>query len=133
MTALKLIGGNLMPAKKRGRSRINPELASRILRTVPVTEAFHFSTDIGQYTGEFATSLTDFFEKSKKIALKSIEFHFKRGDFERWIRETIGDENLANRIIAIDGSIKGENLRKTIQRRVKMRLNYLKSTIRTET
>jgi hypothetical protein len=50
-------------------------LASRILRTVSTTEAFHFFTGIGQYDGKFATSLTDFSENIKMAPLKSIEFH----------------------------------------------------------
>ena len=115
-----------MDAKKRAKSRIDLELASRILRTVPVSEAFLFFTDIGQYEGEFAPSLYDFYEKLKTIPLKSIEFHFKRGDFERWVRETLGDEYLTNRISKIDRSTKGEELRTTIQGIVKSRLDQLK-------
>jgi len=108
------------------KSRINRELASRILRIVPIPEAFLFFMDIGQYNGEFAPSLADLCEKLKKIPLKSIEFHFKRGDFERWIRDTLGDEHLANRISKIDRSTHGEELRTTIHRIVKNRLDQLK-------
>lgn len=75
--------------KKTFRTTINTELASKILRTVSTTEAFHFFTDVGQYQGEFAASLADFAEKLKTVPLSSIEFHFKRGDFERWIREML--------------------------------------------
>ena len=110
------------------KSRINRELASRILRTVPIPEAFLFFMDIGRYNGEFAPSLSDFCEKLKTTPLKSIEFHLKRGDFERWIRETLGDEYLANRIGKIDRSIRGEGLRKTLQAIVKSRLDQLKAT-----
>ncbi|MGQ9461222.1 MAG: DUF5752 family protein [Candidatus Bathyarchaeaceae archaeon] len=112
--------------KKKTKRRIGSELGSRILRTVPIPEAFLFFTDIGQYTGEFAPSLSDFCEKLKTTPLKSIEFHFKRRDFERWVRETLGDEYLANRISKIDRSAQGEELRKTIQGIVKNRLNQLK-------
>jgi len=115
------------------KSRINRELASRILRTVPIPEAFLFFTDIGQYNGEFAPSLADLCEKLKKIPLKSIEFHFKRGDFERWIRDTLGDEHLANRISKIDRSTHGKELRTTIQRIVKNRLDQLKAATMTKT
>lgn len=112
---------------KRGSSRIDSESASRILRTVSVPESFLFFTDIGQYTGEFAPSLTDFCEKLKKIPLSSTKFHFERGDFERWIRETMEDEYLANRISKIDMSTEGEELRKTLERMVKRRVDRLRA------
>ena len=116
-----------MVAKKSGKSRVDSDLASRILRTVPVCEAFLFFTDIGQYEGEFAPSLSDFCEKLKTIPSKSIEFHFKRGDFERWTRETLGDEYLTKRISKIERSAQGEELRTTIQRIAKSRLDQLKA------
>ncbi len=105
---------------------ISAESVSKILRTVSMTEAFHFFTDIGQYNGKYAASLTDFSEKLKTIPVKSIEFHFKRGDFERWIRETLRDDNLAEGIGRIDKSVQGEALRTALQRTVENRLHYLK-------
>jgi hypothetical protein len=121
------LGDEFMAAKKEVKSKIDPNSASRILRTVPIPEAFLFFTGIGQYNGEFAHCLADFSAKLKKIPLKSIEFHFKRGDFERWIRETLSDEHLANGISKIDRSTQGEELRTTIQRIVKNRLDQLKA------
>jgi hypothetical protein len=117
-----------MTAKKVIGQIISTESASKILRTVSITEAFHFFTDIGQYDGKSATSLADFSEKLKTVPLKSIEFHFKRGDFERWIREMLGDEYLANGISRISKSIQGEALRGSIQRIVESRLYYLKQS-----
>lgn len=116
-----------MAAKKKAKSRIDSDLASRIPRTVPMSEAFLFFTDIGQYEGEFARSLLDFSEKLKTIPLKSIEFHFRRGDFEKWTRETLGDEHLAKRISKIGISKHGEELRTTIQGIVKSRLDQLRA------
>jgi len=110
------------------RKTISAELVSKILRTVSITEAFHFFTDIGQYDGQSATSLADFSENLKTVSLKSIEFHFKRGDFERWIRETLGDEYLANGISRIDKSVQGEAMKLAIQRIVESRLYYLKQS-----
>ena len=117
-----------MVARKSVEKTISAELASKILRTVTMTEAFHFFTDIGQYDGKSAVSLADFAEKLKIVQLRSIEFHFRRGDFERWIRETLGDEYLANGIGRIDKSDKGEALRTAIQRTVENRLRYLKQS-----
>jgi hypothetical protein len=112
--------------KKSAKSRIDPSLASRVLRTVPAQGAFRFFTDIGQYTGECSLSLTDFLEKIDEISLKSLEFHFKRRDFERWISQTLGDKYLTGRIRLIKRTVKGEALRNTIQRIVKTRVDELK-------
>lgn len=111
---------------KRARRKIDPELASRILRTVPMHNAFLFFTDVGKYTGEFASSLTDFLEKLNKIPLKSLEFHFGRRDFEKWVKGTLGDEYLAKRIGKIDRLIQGEEIRKALQKTVQNRLSQLK-------
>jgi len=115
-----------MDAKKRAKTGIDSDLTSRILRTVPTCEVFLFFTDIGQYEGEFASSLFDFREKLKTIPLKSIEFHFKRGDFERWTGETLGDEYLTKTLSKIDRSTQGEELRTTILGILKSRLDQLK-------
>jgi alpha-amylase len=101
---------------------------SEIMRTVSMKEAFHFFTDIGQYSGRSATSLVDFSEKLKTVPLQSIEFHSRRGDFERWVRGTLGDEYLANGISRIDKSVQGEALKAAIQRTVENRLYYLKQS-----
>ncbi|HUK85853.1 MAG TPA: hypothetical protein VLU95_08315 [Candidatus Acidoferrum sp.] len=34
--------------------------------------------------------------------IQSIRFHFERGDFQKWLRTTIGDEELAWRIDNLD-------------------------------
>ena len=122
-----------MAAKNETKSGIDLELASRILRIVPLPEAFLFFTDIGQYTGEFAQCLADFSEKLHKVSLKSLEFHFERGDFERWIKEILGDEYLTDEISKIDRAIRGEELRSTIQGIVKNRLDQLKAATMTNT
>jgi len=121
-------GEELTTTKKVIRKTISAESVSKILRTVSITEAFHFFTDIGQYDRKSANSLADFSENLKTVPLKSIEFHFKRGDFERWIREMLGDEYLANGISRIDKSVQGEALRAAIQRIVASRLYYLKQS-----
>lgn len=119
-----------MASGKPAAITISAELAAKILRTVSMTEAFHFFTDIEQDTGKSATSLADFPEKLKVVPLKSIEFHSKRGDFERWFRETLGDEYLAREIGRIEKSFHREHalegLRTAIQTTVENRLHYLK-------
>lgn len=68
--------------------------------------AFYFFTSIGNYTGESATSMEDFLEKIEHVDIKSIEFHFHRGDFEKWVAETIGDKEVGEEI----KDLKGQNL-----------------------
>jgi len=110
----------------------NKEIASKILRTVPYNNAFYFFTDIGQYSGELAASLADFCKKIKTIDIKSIDFHYKRRDFQKWIRGTIGDVYLANEINKIQKSIQGEELRVKICQIVERRLTELKKLLASE-
>ena len=113
-------------SKRKSRSRVDSETASKILRSVPVQESFLFFLDVGQYTGEFAQSLGAFYEKISNVPLESLSFHFRRGDFEKWTREILGDAYLADRISRIDRSIQGEKLRTRLKGTVKRRLNQLK-------
>lgn len=118
-----------MTKKARAMKVINEEIASEILRTVPYDKAFHFFTGIGQYSGKLAASLADFCKKIKTIDIKSVDFHSKRRDFEKWIRKIIGDVNLANEINKIEKSIQGEELRVKIYQTVDRRLSSLKRSL----
>ena len=108
---------------------MEPELASKILRTVPQNNAFYFFTDIGQYDGKFAVNLADFSQKVATIKVESVDFHFKRRDFEQWIRETLGDADLADEVNKISKTIQGEELRAKICQIVKRRLTELKKLL----
>ena len=112
--------------KKRTQSEVYQEFALRILRTVPTSESFLFFTDVGQYTGETASSLESLLEKLEKTSIKAIEFHFSREDFAKWIKGTLGDTHLADRISKIDKSTHSEELRKTLQAIIERRVNQLK-------
>jgi len=113
-------------------SSIKQELASRILRTVSYNNAFYFCTNIGQDSGELAVSLADFCQKIETINVKSVDFHFKRGDFEKWIRGTLGDVDLANEINKINKTIQGEELRVKICQTAERRLTQLKKILARE-
>ena len=112
--------------KKRTQSEIYQEFANRVLRSVPIHECFLFFNDIGQYTGEMASSLENFLEKLKKISIKTIEFHFGREDYAKWIKETLGDTRLADRINKINKATHCEELIKTLLVRIERRVNQLK-------
>jgi len=98
---------------------------SEILRTVPPDQSFLFFEDIGEYTGRLARNLDDFFEIINQIDVKSVTFHFGRGDFDKWIRGSLHDAQLARRLKRIKKSASGEELRNKISRAVRRRLNEL--------
>lgn len=83
----------------------------KILRTVKNSECFFLNLSNGVYTGETALSLTDLNSILKTVSLKSINFHYKRGEFQNWIENTLGDIILANKIRKISKDDKGEKLR----------------------
>jgi len=103
--------------------------ASEILRTVPPDQSFLFFEDIGKYTGRLAANLADFCENMKTINIKSVTFHFERGDYERWIRETLHDAELARKLKRIKKSISGEELRNKILQAARKRLNELQKNV----
>jgi hypothetical protein len=107
------------------KTKIDHKSVTRILRTVPTNNAFLFFTDISEYTGVYATSLRDFYNKLEKIPISSIAFHFARGDYEKWSEDTLGDTYLARVFGKIKKPSDEEKLRKSIQRIVQRRLNQL--------
>jgi hypothetical protein len=96
-----MIQKSTLSKQKRDASRfevLSRDLITRILGTVAHEKAFFFYTDIAQPTGDYAVSLLDLCNTMNTTAPKSLAFHLKRGDFENWIREIIGDSELADRI-----------------------------------
>ena len=111
------------------RSVLDKDIVSKILRSVPEQKGFHFYLAIGEPTGETAVSLADFVEKMQVVDVRSVNFHYTREDFEKWIRVVFGDAELAlrlGRIGRIRLGIQSDVLRNEIIRIVKIRLNELK-------
>jgi hypothetical protein len=107
------------------KANVNRVDASEILKTLPPDQAFLFFEDIGKYTGKLAANLDDFHGIVKTIDMKSLIFHFRRGDYEKWIRESIRDLELARRLKRINKTSSGEELRKKILQPVIRRLDEL--------
>jgi hypothetical protein len=105
---------------------LNKDDVSKILGTVTYDKAFYFYENLAKPTGEFAVSLSDFCNKINAVNAGSLVFHLKRGDFQKWIREVIGDVELANRINKI--KVKDNALRDTLHAFVSSRINELKET-----
>jgi alpha-amylase len=102
----------------------------KFLRSVPYESGFHFYTNIGNYTGVTATSLFEFVEKLQIVPVESVVFHFQRGDFQKWIRNTLGDDEAATRIEQLKiwpSWSSDETLRKDLLKAVEKRLAELKS------
>ena len=112
---------------QKGRSLEVNEEAVRILRTVRDEEAFYFYEALGKPTGECARSLSDFLAKMKSVKLESLVFHLQRKDFQNWIKKTLGDSKLANRIGRISLS-QNEKIRTKIQLAVESRIKELGET-----
>jgi len=96
------------------------------LRTVPYEKGFHFYTAPGTFTGETATSIDAFEKKLQVVAADSVNFHFQRGDFQRWVKDTLGDDELAKRVSAIKLTLTVEDLRKELLAIVKTRTTELR-------
>jgi hypothetical protein len=119
-------------ASRRLKSFVDRDKALLITSSVPVEKAFHFFTDLHKPTGTFATSIFEFAEELKKVDLKSLEFHMKRNDFSKWLKDVIKDDTLSSEFEKLRSSgVGGEKLRTTlvgaVDKRCKELANALKS------
>jgi hypothetical protein len=110
----------------------NPNAANRFVHE---NEEFHFMKSVSfilptQYA---ATDLVEFVEILKKIDIDSIYFHIfearlrlgkKTNDFSNWIETSLGDKELADKILKLDPyTYTLEDLRKTIIRIIEKSLS----------
>jgi hypothetical protein len=99
---------------------------SKILSTVPPEKAFYFYSAEGVDTKISANNLQDFADKLDDIDESSILFHYPRGDFQAWIKDTLKDSALADRMCSIQRGISGKKLRDQLLIIVRTRINELK-------
>ena len=100
------------------------------LRVVPDEKAFHFYTGVGDYCGVSVRSLEEFADVVQYVCSAAIVFHFERGDFQNWIRDVIGDTELAQVIDNInmcERHLAAESCRKEIVERVNIRILQLEA------
>jgi len=81
-------------------------------KEVASERAFYFYEDTGKPLCEVAFNPQDLREKIRKVPVSSLEFHQKRGDFARWIRNVSRNLQLAEAIEKIDKT--GEDLRREL-------------------
>jgi hypothetical protein len=102
-----------------------------ILRNLPLEMNFHFYEEIGKPTGQVASSLLDFSSKlasaNSPQTQASLTFHMKRGDFATWIRQAIGDSELADKIGEI--SPNDHNLAEKLHQTLDGRIQQLKEAV----
>ncbi|MEM3578858.1 MAG: DUF5752 family protein, partial [Candidatus Bathyarchaeia archaeon] len=87
------------------------------LAIVTANEPFLFYRGVGEknYTGVMAWSLKGMLKALKKVEPNSLEFHYNRGDFENWARNSLCDEAFADELKRIRlAKLKGQELRKTL-------------------
>ncbi|MEM2500637.1 MAG: DUF5752 family protein [Candidatus Bathyarchaeia archaeon] len=121
--------GVLLDFKARCEAEINkPEFTyARLLRRIPTYKGFKFFYTFASPTGMMANSLEEFYEALKVVSIKSIEFHMRRGDFERWIANVIGDAELAARIASLPRSWENlDDLRAALLALLEERIRELK-------
>lgn len=94
---------------------------------MPRENAFRFCTADGVYTKIEAMGLEDFADKLDGIDSSSILFHYPRGDFQAWIKNSIGDSELADKMCFIPRGISGESLRQELLKMVQKRVSELKA------
>ena len=100
------------------------------LRVVPDAKCFHFYTGIGDYCGVSVHSLEEFADALQYVCSEAIVFHFERGDFQNWIRDVIGDDELAqilDNIKKCERHLAAESCRKEIVERVNIRILQLEA------
>ena len=76
------------------------------LNKTELVAPFYFCVDVGDYTGASASSYEDFLTSIEKVEAKSLSFHLKRGDFEKWVSDVLKDDELAKEI----GKLKNQKL-----------------------
>jgi alpha-amylase len=87
------------------------------IATLTANEPFLFCTSMGEenFTGVMSWSLKGFIKAVKTVEVKAVEFHNRRGDFERWAQHSLRDEGLSCQLKEIRASRqKGETLKKAI-------------------
>jgi alpha-amylase len=106
------------------------------LAAMTANEPFLFYTDIGEeyFTGTMTWSLKGLVKALQKISAKSLEFHNRRGDFEKWAANSLHDKSLSEQLKKIRLlKLRGEPLRKAMVKVFKERFDELSRQIQTAT
>ncbi|MCX6081601.1 MAG: HAD hydrolase family protein [Chloroflexi bacterium] len=94
---------------------------------LPEHKRFYFCEANGLNLGPTAASLWEFREILATVQLNSLQYHYLRRDFEFWIRNVLGDGELANQINKLEENLNGEDLRNTLHELVVRRYDELEN------
>ena len=100
------------------------------LASITANEPFLFYNGTGKkhFTGTMVWSLKGFIKALQKVSVKSIEFHNRRWDFEKWAEKSLLDNEFAKQLKKIRlAKLKGEKLRRSIIEVAKERNKKLRS------
>jgi len=101
-------------------------LGARKLQAVPDEKAFKFFEGFARPTGFRAASLSELSSEVSFVPLSSIEFHARRGDFERWVRDVLHDDELAESLGTISQrGLSGVALRDEILKALNLEIQRL--------
>ena len=107
------------------KTKTTAKEASKILESTPYMKGFHFYAAVDHYTEETASNLFEFSKALETIPERSIIFHSQRKDFQKWISQTIGDTQLAERIDKIESTLPAEEIRKRLVTTIRVRIAEL--------
>jgi predicted heme/steroid binding protein len=106
---------------------VDKSKAEKILSSVSYEKGFYFFIDIGKKTGEPALNLSGLYEELRVIEPQSVRFHFRRKDFQNWVKDVLGDAELAQRIDMIKTDLADQDLRNELLKTVLTRFTELQT------
>ncbi|MCW4025422.1 MAG: hypothetical protein NWF01_10380 [Candidatus Bathyarchaeota archaeon] len=102
-----------------------------LLRSVPPEQGFHFYRDMENCTEVTSYSLEELCGAISYVCNEAILFHFERGDFQNWIRNVIGDDELAqsiDEISACSRELSAQTCREELSERISIRISQLQTS-----
>jgi hypothetical protein len=112
------------------RRRLTGTLAKKLLSPVPEERSFAFYIEVGVPTAKYADSLQDFRQRLLEVDPRSVAFHLEREDFQNWLREVVGDQELASDLSGLKGArLHPEELRSRVYEVVKSRCDELSTAL----
>ncbi len=115
------------PQTATQKPSVDRSTVQEILRSVPYENGFHFFRDTDKYPGETAISLFGLLEELRIIELSTVRIHFQRHDFQNWIRDTLGDRELAEKIDKIDAQLSDQSLKEALLKMLQTRFVELQT------
>jgi hypothetical protein len=82
---------------------------------LPGPKRFYFHDESGRYLGRAAANLWEFREALSNLPAGSLQYHLRRGDFERWLQDVLHDDELARRVHKIGSrNLEGAAMRQAL-------------------